>query len=306
MDWANWADAAPPDGTAEADRSAYFADMRAATPSYLEAVGAQLVAGRLFDERDGPDGAPAVIIDESMAAKAFPDRDPIGRVLEPARFTGGQFVVTPAIVVGVIRDIRDRSPSIPSDGQVFWPFAQSPRWELTFYVRATGDPLALSDAVRREVARVHPALSVARFAPMSDYVSVATALTRFLARIGSIFSTLALIAAAIGLYGVVAFVTIQRTPEIALRMAIGATRPEILRDVVAHGLRIGALGVALGLAGALLLTGFLEGLVYGVSARDPLTLAAVAALLIAVAVLASMAPARRATRLDPATALRAT
>lgn len=306
VDWANWADAAPPEGTPVADRNAFFADLRAVTPAYLQAIGSQLVTGRFFDERDGPDGAPVVIIDETMAARAFPDEDPIGRVLEPARFYGGQFVNTPATVVGVIHDIRDRSPSQASGGQVFWPFGQSPRWELTFYVRATGDPVALADDVQRTVTGINADLTAARLVPMSDYVATATALTRFLARIGSLFSVMALAVAAIGLYGVVAYVTIQRTHEIALRVALGATSGEILGGVVGHGLRIGALGVALGLAGSLMLNGLLESLVYGVSARDPATLIAVAVLLVAISLIASMAPARRATRLDPVTALRQT
>lgn len=303
-DWANWADAAPPPGTPDEARSEFFADLRAVTPGYLDAIGARLVAGRLLDGRDRADAAPAVVVDETMAERAFPGGDAVGRELEPSRFAGGEFVVTPATVVGVIEDLRDRSPALPSSGQVFWPFAQSPRWELTFFVRTSGDPLALADAVRARVSAVHPELTVARFTPMAAYVARATALTRFLARVGSVFSLLALATAAIGLYGVVAFVTVRRTGEIAVRVAVGASRGEILRGTLAHGVRVGAVGVGLGLAGALLLGRAMEGLVYGVGVRDPLTFLVVGSALLAVALVASLAPALRATRVDPVAAMR--
>lgn len=305
--WANWAEAAPPEGTPEADRAKYFADLRSVTPGYLQAVGARLVAGRFFDDRDDAGGDPAVIIDETMARRLFPDLDPgeaVGRRVEPSRFHASQFEVTPATVVGVIRDIRDRTPARASTGQVFWPFAQSARWELTFFVRTEGDPTALSDAARRAVAAVDPRLDIAAVAPMTRYVRTATALTRFLALVGSVFSVLAVLMAAVGLYGVVAFVTVQRTHEFGLRSVLGATRRELLRDVLAQGLRVGATGVGVGLLASLALARFLRGLVYGVSAHDPATLIVVAALLLVVALLASLAPARRATRVDPMTALR--
>ncbi len=302
--WANWAEAAPPDGTPEADRAEYFADLRSTTHGYLAAVGAELVSGRFFDDRDDARGDPVVILDETMARRLFPGEAAVGRRVSPSRYHAHQFEVTPATVVGVVRDIRDRTPSRPSTGQVFWPFAQSARWELTFFVRTQGDPASLADAVRRAVAAVDPRLDIAAVAPMSQHVRRATALTRFLALVGSVFSALALVMAAVGLYGVVAFVTAQRTHELGLRSVLGATRRELLRDVLGHGLRVGAAGVGAGLLAALALTRFLGGLVYGVSPHDPATLAAVGALLLAVSLLASLVPARRATRVDPMTALR--
>lgn len=304
-DWANWAEAAPPEGAPEEERSAYFADLRAVTPSYLPAVGAELVSGRFFDEHDEDDDArPVVVIDRTMAERAFPGRDAVGRVLEPSRFSGGRFVVTPAIVVGVIRDIRDRSPAHPSRGQVFWPFAQSPRWELTWYLRTADDPAALAGAVRQQVRAVDPGLAAAGVTRMAEYVGSATALTRFLALVGSVFSALALGMAAIGLYGVVSSVAAQRTHELGMRVILGAAPPDLLRDVLGYGLRIGGIGVALGLLAALGMARFLGGLVYGVSPRDPTTLAGVAGTLLLAAMMASALPARRAARSDPLSALR--
>ncbi len=302
--WANWGGEAPPAGTPEGERSTWMADLRAVTASYLPAVGATLVSGRFFDESDDDASQPVVILDETMAARVFPGVDPVGRRMEPVRFFGGSFVPAGAVVVGVIRDIRDRSPARPSDGQVFWPFAQSARWELTFFVRAAGDPTALAADVESAVRAVDPDLAAAAVAPMADYVRVATALTRFLALVGAVFSGLALLMAAIGLYGVIAFVTVQRTHELGVRVVLGATRAELLGRVLAHGLRIGGIGAAVGVLATLGLARFLESIVYGVSPRDPATLAGVCALLVGVALAASYVPARRATRVDPLVALR--
>jgi predicted permease len=302
--WANWGGEAPPEGTPEAERTAYMADLRAVTPSYLPAVGASLVAGRFFEESDDGASVPVVILDKAMAARVFPGVDPVGRSMDPVRFFEGAFAPAHPVVVGVIRDVRDRSPARPSVGQVFWPFAQSARWELTFFARASGEPAALAADVESAVAAVDPDLAAAAVAPMDDYVRVATALTRFLALVATVFSGLALLMASIGLYGVIAFVTIQRTHELGMRVVLGATRSELLGGVLLHGLRVGGIGAAVGVLATLGLTRFLSSIVYGVSPRDPVTLAGVCALLIAVALAASLAPARRATRVDPLVALR--
>lgn len=302
--WANWAQGAPPVGTPAEERGAYFADLRAVTPDFFSAVGASLVAGRFFEDSDDTESEPVVIMDETMASRAFPGGDAVGRRVDTTRYFGGQFTPAVATVVGVIRDIRDRGPSEPSTGQVFWPFAQSARWELTFFVRAAGDPAALATEVERAVRAADPELAPANLSPMDDYVAGATAFTRFLALVGTWFSALALLVAAIGLYGVVAFVTIQRTHELGMRLVLGASRRDLLARVLAHGLRVGAIGVGVGLAGTVVLARFLSGLVYGVSPYDPATLAGVALLLMAVAVVASLAPARRAMRADPLSAVR--
>jgi len=245
-----------------------------------------------------------VVIDVTMAERAFPGESPVGKRLVPSRFSGGSFVNTAATVVGVIGDVRDRSPSRASPGQVFWPFAQSPRWELTYFVRTAGDPTTLVDQIRRVVSAVDPSLSVAQIASMDDYVQIATAHTRFLALVGSVFSALALLVASVGLYGVVAFVTLQRTHEFGVRTVLGASRTELLRRVVGGGLKVAMVGVGLGMLAAVGLTRFLEGIVYGVSPHDPLTMGVVGVALLAVAIVASLGPALRATRADPLDAIR--
>ncbi|MEZ4416877.1 MAG: ABC transporter permease [Gemmatimonadota bacterium] len=303
-DWANWADAAPPQGTAESEANRYFADLRSVTPGLLSALGAELRAGRLLDEHDDGSAQSVVVIDETMAARAFPDGDAVGRSLVPSRYREGGFQPTPAVVVGVIRDLRDRSPSRPSEGQVFWPYAQSPRWELTWFVRTAGVPALSSEQLLREAQAVRPELTVSDVRPMESYARQATALTRFLALVGSAFALVALTVAALGLYGVVTFVTLQRTPEFGMRIALGASARRVLSGVLRQGVRIGALGVTLGVVLSISLARYLESLVYGVEARDPLTVGSVAALLLVVALVSSMGPALRATRTDPAIALR--
>jgi predicted permease len=302
--WANWGGPAPPEGTPDEERNAWSVDLRSVTAGFLEAAEVRLVAGRLLEEGDDASGRHVVVIDRTMARRAFGDADPIGRILVPARYTDGSFPATPAVVVGVIEDIRDRSPGRPSDGQVFWPFAQSARWELTYLVRAVGEPAALGAAVRREVEAVDSRLAISDVTPMDTYVRGATALTRFLALVGGVFSGLAVVLAAVGLYGVVAFVTVQRLPELGMRTVLGATRRRLLGGIVWQGVRVAAIGVGVGTLAALGLTSFMQTLVYGVSPRDPATLAAVGAGLLAVAAAASVVPALRAARVDPLAALR--
>lgn len=301
--WANWGDPAPPDGTPDDDRDIYFADHRSVTPGFFGAVGATLVEGRVFDDRDREDSSPVVIIDRAMARRAFPDGNALGRILHASRYVDGSFVPTPAVVVGVIEDIRDVSPARPSGGQVFWPFRQSARWELTWALRSDNHDELLS-AVRREVQTVSPDLAVAAVTPMEELVHTATGDSRFVALLGGVFSLLALLLAGLGLYGVISFVAIQRTREYGLRMVLGAERGTILNDVLRDGLKLGSIGVLLGLIAAFGVTRFLESLLYGVSPTDLRTLTAVGMFFLAVALLASLGPALRATRADPMTTMR--
>jgi len=208
------------------------------------------------------------------------------------------------VVVGVIEGIRDVSPDRPSGGQVFWPFQQSARWELTWLVRGEFDRSDLIAAVRREVREVDADLSIATVSSLVALLHAATAEARFVAMLGTIFSGLALGLAAHGLYSVVTYLAVQRFREMGLRMVLGAQANDVLKRVLWKGLQLGALGVALGLVGSVALTRFLESLRYGVSPRDPVTLVAVAALFLLVAVAASLLPALRATRVDPLAMIR--
>jgi predicted permease len=301
--WANWGDAAPPEGIPESDRDAFFVDHRSVTPGFFATIGAHVAAGRGLAEQDDLSSDPVVVVDRTFARRAFGDSDPVGKRLQASQYRGRDFVPTWATVIGVIDDIRDRSPGTPSAGQVFWPFAQSPRWELTYVVRAEGEPTEVIDAVRQTVTSVERNLAVGNVLVMDDYVESATAETRFVVRLASVFSGLALLLAAFGLYGVISYNAAQRVRELALRVALGATPRDILTAVLRDGVRLGLLGVGVGVMGAVVLTRFMGSMLYGVSPSDPVTFLGGAAILLIVAIASSAAPAYRATRADPVVAM---
>jgi predicted permease len=301
--WANWGDAAPPEGVSETDRNSFFADHRSVTPGFFAAIGARVVAGRGFAEQDDLSSDPVVVVDRTFARRAFGDSDPVGKRLQASQYRGGQFVPTWATVVGVIEDMRDRSPATLSAGQVFWPFAQSPRWELTYVVRAEGVPTGLIDDVRESVTSVERDLAVGAVLVMDDYVESVTAETRYVVRLASVFAGLALLLAAFGLYGVISYNATRRVRELALRVALGAGPRDILGAVLRDGVRLGLLGVGVGVLGAVALTRFMGSMLYGVSATDPVTFLGGALILLVVAVASSVAPAYRATRADPVVAM---
>jgi putative ABC transport system permease protein len=262
-----------------------------------------VVAGRDFEAEDDLSNSPVVIVDRTLARRAFGSGDPVGKRLQASQYRGREFVPTWATVIGVINDIRDRSPGAPSAGQVFWPFAQSPRWELTYVVRAEGEPTEVIDAVRQTVASVERDLAVGNVLVMDDYVESATAETRFVVRLASVFSGLALLLAAFGLYGVISYNAARRVRELGVRVALGATPRDISATVLRDGVRLGLLGVGIGVLGAVALTRFMGAMLYGVSPSDPVTFLGGAAILLIVAIASSAAPAYRATRADPIVAM---
>jgi len=306
-DWANWSSSAAPEGTPEEGREAFHFDHRSATPGYLDALGVTLVGGRFFTSGDDAAGQPVVIIDETLAQRAFPGEDAVGRVLLATRYLDGDFVPTPAVVVGVIEDLRDRGPAVPSAGQVYWPFAQSARWELTYAVRTVGGGeatlAALADEVRALVPEVRRDLAAADFRTLDSYLAGSIADTRFTSLLAGLFSVLALGLASLGLYGVISYSTARRTREMGLHLALGARAPDLFFRVVGEGLAVGAVGVAVGLAGAAGLTRYMEALLFGVNPLDPVVFGGVGAFLVLVAVAASAGPALRAASVDPVRSL---
>jgi len=302
--WPNWSGAAAPEGTPEADVEAFMVDHRSVTPGYFEALGARLEAGRFFGSADEGASDPVVVIDRALADRAFPGGDAVGRLIHPTRYLNGEFTPAPATVVGVVGSVRDVSPSRPSRGQVFWPFTQSARWELTWVVRPQDDAGALLERIREEVLAVSPDLAVAAVAPLDELSREATAGTRFVTLLGGVFALLALGLAALGLYGVIVYSSSSRMAEFGLRRVVGARPRDILWSVVADGLRLGTLGVTVGTVAALGLNRFLASLLFGVSPTDAMTLLAAASILLAVMFAASLVPALRAMRVDPQVAIR--
>jgi predicted permease len=280
------------------------ADYRAVGPGFFEAAGVTLLEGRAFTESDGPPSQPVAIVDERLAGKAWPNRSPLGQRLRVDPHSNG----TPdtwVTVVGVARHVRHRDLLRPLNEQVYFPLSQTFRNPVSYLIRTDGDPASLAPAVREAVRSVEPTLPVYETLPLSDYLERARSVQRFAMVLVLAFACAALVLAAIGVYGVIAYTVVQRRREFGVRMALGATGGQIGALVLRDGARLAVLGIALGLAGALLAGGLIRSQLFGVSANDALTYAVVAPLLGLTALFACWWPARRATSVDVLEVLRA-
>jgi putative ABC transport system permease protein len=278
---------------------AYFI---AATPGYFSALGTPVVQGRAIDSRDTATGAPVAVINRTLAAQLFPGQDPTGhrlKVLNPEQTPDWR------TIVGVVGDIKYRGLQEDSQPTVYTPFAQTPFMWLYVMVRTPSTLEPMIRTLRTVVPSVHPSLTAANIRPMNDVLAQSVAVPRFNMLLLSAFAALALVLSAIGIYGVIGYSVAQRTHEIGVRMALGAERVDVLRLVLKEGLVMAAGGVALGLAGAAMLSQVMTKLLFGITARDPLTFALGGGTLLAVALCASYIPALRATNVEPVTALRA-
>ena len=284
------------------------AQYRMATPGYFKAMGVPLIAGRAFTDDDREGGEPVVIISRGLARQSFADRDPLGRYLL-VRDTPTGF--HPLQIVGVVGDVRHTSLEADAEPHVYLPYHQTNRDMLVWLtnnqflvVRTSAPPLALTEAVRRELQAVDSTVAAADIRAGAYYVENATAARRFSLELLAGFAGIALVMAAIGIYGVVSYTVAQRTREIGVRLALGAGMGDIVRMVLGEGVRRTAIGVAFGLAGALAASRAVRGMLYGVGVADPATYAAVIALLVAVTVAACLLPAWRAAKVSPLVALR--
>jgi putative ABC transport system permease protein len=269
---------------------------------YFQTMGVPLVRGRYFDARDTAEAPGVAIVSEALARKYWPGEDPVGQRIT---FEGGQQAPRWREIVGVVGHVRNEGLEGESRGQYYIPYAQRPNGaDLFLVVRTDAEPSTLAPAVRGAVAGVDRDLPVYRVTTMEKLVAESLAQRRFSMFLFGVFAALALALAVVGLYGVMSYAVAQRTHEIGLRMALGAQSRDVLRMVVGQGMWLVAVGLAVGLAGALALTQLMTSLLYGVSAADPLTYAGIAVLLAAVAFFASYLPARRATKVDPMEALR--
>ncbi|MET0626232.1 MAG: ABC transporter permease [Pyrinomonadaceae bacterium] len=267
--------------------------------NYLRTVGLPLLRGRNFTEQDTPETAPVVLVNRMLAEQLWPGEDPLGRQIQflEAKVT--------ASVVGVVGDARQYDIAEPQRPQVYTPYAQNPHIFGTLVVRARGvEPLGLARSVKEAVWSVDPEQPVWKVRTLEHLLSQNVADRRFVLWLMACFAGLAVLLTALGIYGVVSYTVAQRTHEIGVRMALGAEGRDVLRMVLGRGMRLALAGVGAGLVAALVATRLMEGLLYGVSAADPLTYASVALLLSFVALVACYIPARRATRVDPLEALR--
>ena len=284
------------------DAQAPSADVFWISPDYVRVLAIPLMRGRLLTDHDGVEGAPAALVSESFAKKRFAGADSIGRRIQlgPLQERGPWLTI-----VGIVGDVRydalDREPR----EAVYQPQAMNPFHYTRLVARTAGDPWRFERAVRAAIREVDPTQTVFHVQPMGDYVASSLAERSFALALIALFGVLALLLSAVGIYGVVSYSVVQRTPEIGVRAALGATRGSVLVLVLRQGMALTGIGLFLGLAialgGARLLASFL----FGVGSTDPTTLAATAGLLAGASALASYLPARAATRIDPLEALRA-
>jgi len=287
-------------GEAEPGGEADKAAIRMATPEYFGTIGIPILAGRNFTAQDRRETPAVIVVSESFARKVWPDGQAIGRQLM-LDYNRGKYAYQ---VVGITRDIRYYGLKSEPKPEVFIPHAQNAYLPMNVIVRTAADPMQMLGAVRQEVRALDPAQPVSRVDTMERLVARWIAPDRFSLWLLGLLAVIALLLAAVGIYGVLSFTVSQRTQEIGVRMALGARKEDVLKLVVGQGLQLVAIGVAIGLAGASALTRLMKTLLFGVSATDPATFVIVALLLAFVTLFACWLPARRAAKVDPITALR--
>jgi putative ABC transport system permease protein len=275
-------------------------DVRAVGGDYFQAQGIRLLRGRTFDERDHAQSPAVFVINEQLAREQFPGEDPLGK-----RLTFSWDDDIEGKIIGIVEDVHEMSLTDKPATAFYRPFSQFPDGNLNVLIRTTDDPLAVAGAARAQVRELDPNLPIASVRTMESVVSEAAARSRLSSHLLVGLAAIALLLAAIGLYGIISYGVTQRRGEIGVRVALGADHGDILRLIVKQGMILTAAGLAIGLAGALVLTRVLRSLLFGVTTTDPLTFGAVALIVAGVALLASWIPARRAARVDPMVALRA-
>jgi putative ABC transport system permease protein len=268
------------------------------TPDYLRTFGVRLVRGRFFSEHDNESSAGAAIVNESLARRFWPNQDPIGKQLIVARAELHEQVV------GVVADVKTSALDADAGGELYSPYAQRPWPGMTIAVKTSGNPLSLASAVRRQIAQVDPDLPVTAIRSMQDIVSESFGQRQITLWLLGAFAAIALLLAAIGIYGLLAYSVEQRRQEMGIRRALGAQPADILSLVLREGLGLTLAGIVAGLAGAFAISRALAALLYHVSPTDPGIFVGTALLFIAVALIASYLPARRALQVDPLVAIR--
>ncbi|HET7787814.1 MAG TPA: ADOP family duplicated permease, partial [Myxococcales bacterium] len=273
-------------------------EYRSVTPGYFAAMKQRIVAGRDFAASDDLKAPPVVLVNEAWGRRYFPGRDVVGRRIqvETDRYPKGTW----RTIVGVVSDAREYGLDEAVPPVFYWPSAQEPQDRMTLVVRGRITPAAVRDAL----SKVDPVLPVDRVLPLEDVLSTSLAARRFPLQLLAVFAALALLLSAVGIYGVTSYAVAQRTREIGVRMAVGASAGKVVRMVLVSALRTVGIGLAIGTLAALAGARLIASQLYGISARDPLTFAAIAAVLAAVALVASGIPALRAARIEPMAALR--
>jgi len=281
---------------------AMHAHREAVTPDYFSVLRIPLRTGRIFTTADDASAPRVAIVTESLARDRWPNQNAVGKRFKLGQADSNEEWIT---VVGVARDIKQFGVREGTTEGIYLPFSQSPPRTSTITLRVAEEPTAVAPSARRVVGALDPELAVFGVESMTQILARSIWQPKLQALLVGAFAVIALVLAAVGVYGVVSYAVAQRTREIGVRIALGAQRSAVLRLVIAQGVRLTLIGVAVGLAGSLAGARLLEGLLFGVRARDPLTFGGVPILLLLVAVIACYLPARRAANVDPAVALRA-
>jgi putative ABC transport system permease protein len=275
-----------------------IAEFRTVSPAYFQAIGVPLLKGETFSGRETPQTPENILINESLARAFFPNEDPIGKTLQVLNDK-------PHEIIGVVGDAKQYGLNELSSPEIYFANRQSALGDsLTLVVRTQGEPSTLAPSVRRAVREVNADAPIFRIRTMTEVIASSVGSQSFTASLMAAFALSALFLSTIGLYGVVAYSVTQRTNEIGVRLALGAQVGDILRLVLAYGMKLATLGVCIGLAAAFGLTRLLEGLLFGVTPTDPFTFIAIPIVLIGITLFACWIPARRATKIDPMIALR--
>ncbi len=268
------------------------------TSSYLRVMQIPLKEGRFFDQFDRADSQPVALVNESFAKKFFPGQTALGKHIWIGRRTA------PAEIVGVLGDIKNVGLSVDPQPEVDLPFPQLPWARMNLLIRTAGDPKSITAAVQRQVAQLDRELPVTEVRTLDELLANASTQPRTLMLLLVAFASFASILAIVGLYGAINYAVAQRTQEMGVRLALGATRNDLIRLVLRYGAEVTCAGIAAGLGCSLLLTNVMQKLLYKVSTRDPFTFCLMPALFLAAALVASYLPARRATRVSVLDALR--
>jgi predicted permease len=277
------------------------AEFASISPDYLQVLQVPLLAGRNFAEADTDKSQQVVLIDRTLQRRYWPNEDPLGKQVS----FGGRPGQNPTFtVVGVVGDIKSDGFDAPTAPHIYLPVRQSPGYASVVFLRSAGNPEALGESIRHEVQSIDPNIPVFSVRTMDQVIARSMAERRFALQLLGIFAGVALLLAAIGIYGVMAYSFSQRTHEIGIRIALGAQRMDIFRMAVSEGMQLVAIGLVIGLLGAAALTRSVRSMLFDVSPADPITFAGISLTLAGVAFLACYVPAQRATRVDPLVALR--
>jgi putative ABC transport system permease protein len=278
-------------------------EYRAINPGYFRTMGIPLVTGRDFTLTDNQEGRPVVIINETLAHRFFPDENPIGKHIKPAIAVDSRGPLMRE-VVGIVGDVRHKNLQTESGPELYVPHAQIPFRAMTVIVRTDRDIEDVARAVRGEVKGLDANLPIYNINRMDRYMAQALSQSRFNALLLATFAAVALILSAVGFYALVSYSVAQRTHEIGIRMALGASSNHVFALVIRQGMALALIGIAVGLVSAAAMTRLVSSLLYGVSGLDPTTFAGVSSLLALVALVACVVPAQRAMKVDPMIALR--